>query len=353
MKTCKINVLENNQRMSTQKLVQLINEKVKEGCVDFEINALGEHDIAGALWAKDKNKKLNFKVINPGQRVGAMALNGTKITVIGSAPADVGWLNSGAEITVLGDTGDTAGHCAASGKIYVQGSVGARSGALMKHDPKFEEPELWVLKNTGSFSFEFMSGGIAVICGLNCEHLKSVLSNRSCVGMVGGKIYARGKLEGLSDSVKVEKLNKDDEKFLLKGLKTFLKEVKSENCYSKLTNFSDWKKIVPLDEKDKNKPKISVKEFREKYWFKGGLFEDLIEDNLEIYSLAETDKARLKIPKWDKEKCVSCNLCLNNCPYSAISKENDTYLSNVNLCIGCGICSAVCPKSAWKMEDNI
>jgi len=144
MKTCKIKALNNNERMSTQELLKLIEKKVDEGFVDFEIDACGQHDIGGSLWAKEKGKKLNFVITNPGQRVGGMALNKTKITVLGSAPADVGWLNSGAEITVLGDAGDTAAHCAAGGKIYIAGCVGTRSGAMMKHDPKFEPPQFWV-----------------------------------------------------------------------------------------------------------------------------------------------------------------------------------------------------------------
>ena len=46
-----------------------------------------------------------------------MGMSGTKIVVHGSAPADVGWLNSGAEIVVLGDGGDTTAHCCAGGKF--------------------------------------------------------------------------------------------------------------------------------------------------------------------------------------------------------------------------------------------
>ena len=39
MKTIKINALENNERMSTQSLLQLIESKIEEGYTDFEINA--------------------------------------------------------------------------------------------------------------------------------------------------------------------------------------------------------------------------------------------------------------------------------------------------------------------------
>ena len=63
-----------------------------------------------------------------------------------STSADVGWLNAGGMITVRGDAGDTAGHCSAGGKIFIGGRAGTRSGSLMKHDPLYEEPELWILK---------------------------------------------------------------------------------------------------------------------------------------------------------------------------------------------------------------
>ena len=68
----------------------------------------------------------------------------------------------------------------------------------MKHDPKYPAPEFWVLKNTGSFSFEFMGGGTAVVCGWDCDDLESVLGSRSCVGMVGGTVYVRGSVTHLS-----------------------------------------------------------------------------------------------------------------------------------------------------------
>ncbi len=136
-----------------------------EGETEFEIDGSGQHDIGGPLWNR-QGQSLKFIVRNPGQRVGSMGMPGTEVIVEGSAPADVGWLNAGATITVKGDGGDTTGYAAADGFIYIGGRVGTRSGSMMKHDPAFPPPQLWVLKNTGSFPFEFMGGGIAVVCGL-------------------------------------------------------------------------------------------------------------------------------------------------------------------------------------------
>ncbi|MBE0598897.1 MAG: 4Fe-4S ferredoxin, partial [Desulfuromonadales bacterium] len=153
---------EKQQRISTQQLLQQIYAGLERGETEFEVTAAGHHNIGGPLWTADA-RPLLFTVKNPGQRIGSFGLDGTEIVVEGSAPADAGWLNAGATLTIKGDGGDTTAHCAASGNIYVAGQVGSRSGSLMKHDPAYDPPQFWILKNTGSFSFEFMGGGIAVV----------------------------------------------------------------------------------------------------------------------------------------------------------------------------------------------
>src|SRR5574344_1910156 len=348
-KTVKIEGIVKKERISTQKLLQTIQAKIEEGYTNFEVNACGQHDIGGASKNK-QGKTLTFRVTDPGQRVGAMGMSGTEIYVKGSTPADVGWLNSGAKIVVDGDCGDTAAHCAASGKIYVSGRVGTRSGALMKFDPKFSLPEFWVLKNAGSFGFEFMGGGIAVICGYDCDGVKSILGDRACVGMVGGTVYVRGNIKGVADCVQIKNLEKSDKDFLKNGMAKFLKEINRQKLSKELLNFKDWKKIVPKDAKDKKKL-ISVKEFHEKDWVSGGIFGDFIQDDNKVFPPAASGIGRLQIPKWDKKNCVNCKLCLNNCPQNAIVEENGIYSVKSNSCIGCSFCAAVCPNVCWIMLD--
>lgn len=314
MNTTIIDTLQDNKRLSTKELLDIIYEKIEMGFNDFKIIASGQHDIGGPLWSKD-GKPLVFHITNPGQRVGSMGMAGTKIIVKGSAPADIGWLNSGAEITVLGDAGDTAAHCQASGKIYVAGRVGTRSGALMKHDPKFEEPEFWVLKNTGSFSFEFMGGGRAVVCGYECEHLESVLSDRSCCGMVGGVVYVRGNVKGLTNDVDIYDLDESDKNFLKSGLMRFLGEIDRQNLYEELTEFSQWKKILakPYDKKVKQVP-YSIKEFREQKWVKDGIFSEFFGSYREVIDVINTGDNRLRTPSWENN--LKTPPCEFDCPVS-------------------------------------
>lgn len=310
-----INTIENDKRVSTQNLMQDIWNAVDEGYTDFEITACGQHNIGGSVWSKD-GKDLNFYIINPGQRVGSMGVKGTNIYVEGSASADTGWLNSGAKIVVNGDSGDTTGHCAASGKIYIGGKVGTRSGALMKKDPKFDAPELWVLKSTGSFSFEFMGGGIAVVCGIDCDNLPSVLGDRACVGMVGGIVYVRGQIKDLSDDVFILELDENDRDFLFNGLKTYLSEIKKEEYYEELCDFSKWHKIVAKTYEERQKRNnISLKTFRTNKWMEeigGSIFSDLITDDFKACDLVQTGDSRLRKPNW-KNYAYSAP-CEYNCP---------------------------------------
>lgn len=311
---------EEGRRISTRVLLHKVYEELEKGETSFEVIGSGHHDIGGPLWTAD-GSPLRFIVKNPGQRVGSMGLQGTEIVVEGSTPADAGWLNAGATLVIKGDGGDTTGHCAASGAIYVRGRVGTRSGSLMKHDPAYEPPQLWVLKNTGSFSFEFMGGGIAVVCGYNCEDLESVLGDRSCVGMVGGAIYVRGPVAGLSADVWLVDLDEGDRRFLVDNLPHFLAKVGRLEVLRKLSDLSQWRKIVAKTyEERKVRQRITIHDFVARKWVAGGIFGDVVEDDYSfIAGLVNTGEHRLKIPHWlDRRYSAPCQA---SCPSAIPTQE--------------------------------
>lgn len=310
----KLETLKGHDRMSTQDLLLTISEAVKKGETDFQINASGQHDIGGPLWHPE-GKTLHFHVTNAGQRLGSMCLDNTEIIAEGSIAADVGWLNAGGKIVVKGDAGDTAGHCSAGGKIYIGGRGGTRTGSLMKHDPLYEEPQLWILKNVGSFSFEFMGGGKAVVCGIDSENADSVLGERPCVGMVGGTVYFRGPSHNHPDDILLEDLDNDDINFLVSGMDDFLASINRTDLKTLLTDWKQWHKLRPLTFEEKQaKPanKIDMHAFRTKEWIKGGLFSDVATDDFAVKSLVEKGLYRQRVPVWNNGKYAAP--CENACP---------------------------------------
>ncbi|MBR2179175.1 MAG: FAD-dependent oxidoreductase [Selenomonadaceae bacterium] len=310
----KIETMNGHERMSTQDLLLQIEAAVQNGETDFEIAASGQHDIGGPLWHPE-GKTLHFHITNAGQRVGSMCLSNTEIVVEGSASADVGWLNDGGIITVKGDAGDTAGHCSSGGKIFIGGRAGTRSGSLMKHDPLYEEPELWILKNTGSFSFEFMGGGKAVVCGIDSEQFDSVLGERPCVGMVGGVVYVRGTISAYPKDVRCLELDEEDITFIDGGLDDFLNHVERSELRDELTDWSQWHKLRPLTFEEKQAQtsgRISVHDFRLREWVKGGIFSDVAVDDFEVHDTISRGLYRLKVPSWDNAKYAAP--CEFSCP---------------------------------------
>lgn len=358
----KIDTLTGHERMSTQDLLLAVEKAVQDGETRFEIAASGQHDIGGPLWHPE-GKPLKFHITNPGQRVGSMCLDNTEIVVDGPASADVGWLNAGGFITVRGDAGDTAGHCSAGGTIYIGGRGGARTGSLMKHDPLYEEPELWILKNVGSFSFEFMGGGRAVVCGWDSEEFSSVLGERPCVGMVGGVVYVRGPIsDDYPEDIRCLPLDADDVAFLAKGMTRFLAAVEKEELLTELSDWDAWKKLCPLTFEEKApKPLPDLAAFRVKGWIEGGLFSDVASDDFAVLPLVNRGAYRLRAPSWDDGKngvsCRDCRICAGSCPEKAISRVEGEdgkgkYVSDTEKCIGCGICAGVCPCNVWHIGKN-
>ncbi len=308
----RIDTVKQHERMSTQDLLTVISSAVSSGETEFEIAASGQHDIGGPLW-NTEGKKLRFTVSNPGQRLGCMGLDNTEITATGSVPADAGWLNSGARIVSRVDAGDTAGHCAASGTIYLGGRAGTRSGSLMKHDPLYPEPELWILKNTGSFPCEFMGGGKMVVCGWDCGDLPSVLGARACTGMVGGTLYFRGNPGSFSTTdVSMHGLDDGDRELLRSGLRRFLFALGREDLESSLDRWQEWRKLVPHPSEQGSGMHRSMREFHTGSWIKNGIFSDVVSDDLSVSPLVTSGLLRLRVPSWDNAACAAP--CEYACP---------------------------------------
>ena len=68
-----------------------------------------------------------------------------------------------------------------------------------------------------------------------------------------------------------------------------------------------------------------------------------------------------KRPVFDYLNCVSCGICAQACPVSALSMEKEGKSGKYrNLfpepvsekCVGCGVCAKACPMGAIEMEES-
>ncbi|HOO32461.1 MAG TPA: 4Fe-4S binding protein [Thermotogota bacterium] len=65
-------------------------------------------------------------------------------------------------------------------------------------------------------------------------------------------------------------------------------------------------------------------------------------------ALRKNDTVRFDagFPLINDEKCTRCNLCVRNCPYEALSNENNRVVVDQELCFRCGLCESRCPFGA-------
>lgn len=318
-------------RVPSRLMEEEIQKAVRAGAQHVVVLADGQHGIGGRIWPRQAGTA-GVKVVvegQAGQRLGSMGMFGTEILLKGSASDDVGWLNCGANITVLGDVTNGAHNAAAQGKLYVQGGGGARCDTMTKHNPKFNPPESWYLRDVGDTFAEFKAGGIAVVCGVNPRNPENILGYRPCVGMVGGVVYYRGKIDSSysQGDVRLLDLSDQDWKWLTDNLEIYLKAIERYDKYYKELSSSReaWKKLLPYtaQERAKRNPfKKTMADFRKDIWEKtdndnkgvgkGGIFAEYVTHPLTPLPYITTGQDRRFRPEWRNAKYAPP--CQTACP---------------------------------------
>lgn len=50
--------------------------------------------------------------------------------------------------------------------------------------------------------------------------------------------------------------------------------------------------------------------------------------------------------------CIQCDICVENCPRGAISRNGESFIIDIEICSGCGVCASICPRGAINMEPT-
>jgi pyruvate ferredoxin oxidoreductase delta subunit len=61
-------------------------------------------------------------------------------------------------------------------------------------------------------------------------------------------------------------------------------------------------------------------------------------------------------PKFNRDTCTGCKLCMSACPEGCILGEDKTNIDfDPAFCKGCGLCAVVCPKKGIEMvkEESV
>ena len=194
-----------------------INELIRNQKRDCTLdNCCGQRFIAAGM----ADKKITLNGV-PGNALGAY-LNGAVITVNGNAQDAVGDTMNEGKIIVNGNIGDTAGYAMRGGRIYVRGNAGYRAGIHMK-EYREKVPLMIIGGTAGSFLGEYQAGGIIIV--LNLEKKEKIVSNFTCTGMHGGKMYLRSDCKNIvfPNQVTAKRADENDLKQLRKHLTEYCK----------------------------------------------------------------------------------------------------------------------------------
>ncbi|BDC19740.1 glutamate synthase [Acidianus sp. HS-5] len=242
---------------------------------DIDAKGLGYKDVNRAIMDVAKTGKKEITVINLlGHRFIGMNFPraGLKLSlygVVGNAMANLNENNvfhvygnvaddccdtmQGGKVVIHGDARDVLAQTFQGGYIYVKGNAGNRVGIQMREYMN-KRPYLVIGGMVDDYLGEYMAGGVILVLGLGIKG--EPVGNYVGSGMVGGRIYIRGKIN--SEKIGLQPSRQEIVRFL-KAL--LLENMISEDEYNELKDMPYVEVVKKLDGEAK---KYAQKLFEEK-----------------------------------------------------------------------------------------
>lgn len=187
-----------------------LNERIK-GLIDNGVKEIILENVNGQRYIGDGLDSDVKIVINgtPGNDMAAFS-SGVKLIVNGNGQDGIANTMNDGKLVIHGHVGDTLGYSMRGGKVYIREEVGYRAGIHMK-GYQDKQPTIIVGGTAGDFFGEYMAGGRLILLGLGRDKNEPIVGSHVAVGMHGGVIYVRGKIEDYQVGLEVEILEADSE----------------------------------------------------------------------------------------------------------------------------------------------
>jgi len=177
--------------------------------------------------------------------------NGNEFRVYGNVADDCCDTMHAGRVVIKGDARDILGQALQGGTVYVKGNAGNRVGIQMREYHN-KRPYLVIGGIVDDYLGEYMAGGIIIVLGVH--HTGEAVGNFIGSGMVGGKIFIRGKVA--SSKIGLQPPKNEVTRFL-KGL--MLEGLISQDEYYTLKN----NEYIDLFDRINNKAKGYAKRLYE------------------------------------------------------------------------------------------
>lgn len=179
------------RNISYNQLNYAIAEVAKTGKKEITVANVMGHRFIGINFKRLGIRKIRVNLYGVVGNALANLNEDNEFYVYGNVADDCGDTMHGGKIVIYGDARDVLAQAFQNGKIFVKGNAGNRVGIQMR-EYRDSRPYLIIGGFVDDYLGEYMAGGVILVLGINVR--REPIGNYVGSGMIGGRIYIRGKV---------------------------------------------------------------------------------------------------------------------------------------------------------------
>ncbi|WP_062512606.1 class II glutamine amidotransferase [Sulfolobus acidocaldarius] len=179
------------RNLNYKELNYVIAEVAKKGKKEITVANVTGHRYIGINFKRLGVHNARINLYGIVGNVFANLNEDNEFYVYGNVSDDCGDTMHGGKVVIYGDARDVLAQTFQNGRIFVKGNAGNRVGIQMR-EYKDRRPYLVIGGFVDDYLGEYMAGGVIVVLGTNVKG--EPVGNYVGSGMVGGRIYIRGRV---------------------------------------------------------------------------------------------------------------------------------------------------------------